>query len=175
MLTSKASSAPASPATPLSSGKAVAKMPSSKLAFTPSPDLHRGQSSVSSAPPTPQSDADSLEIQKRRRASAEAKLRRMCEPKSVSGKLEVEPDVAKQWQDLAGGRDKLIRLMMEADNSKDVTVLSYMLTHCSIISCMYHAGPLLPEARALQEGRGVQEAADERRLLQRIGHVEEGF
>ena len=55
----------------------------------------------------------------KRRASADQKLRRMCLPKAVSGKLEVPDHVALMWNDTAtGGRDKLISLMVDAGNNK---------------------------------------------------------
>ena len=55
---------------------------------------------------------------KKRRAKAEAKLRRMCEPKAVSGKMEVDENISQQWADLTGGRDRLIQMMVDAENDK---------------------------------------------------------
>ena len=66
---------------------------------------------------------------KKRRAKAEAKLRRMCEPKAVSGKMEVDENIATQWADLAGGRDRLIQMMVDAENDKACWGLMHVLQH----------------------------------------------
>ena len=59
-------------------------------------------------------------LAKRQWAAAEAKLRRMCEPKAVSGKVEVDKDVQDQWNDLSGGRKRLIQTMVDADRNKAI-------------------------------------------------------
>ena len=58
------------------------------------------------------SDAGSLS------ASAEAKLRRMCNPKQVSGRVEAPEDMRKMWDDITNGRKKLIQMMVDSENNK---------------------------------------------------------
>ena len=52
-----------------------------------------------------------------------AALRRICSPKQSSGKLEVSPEIYKQWK--AGGtqRKMLLGVLLKCDGDKDLQIL----------------------------------------------------
>ena len=65
-------------------------------------------------------DEDAEERAEAKRYNAcEAKLRRICEPKQQSGKVEADEDLVSQWRKKGHSRTQLVKLMMEADGSKD--------------------------------------------------------
>ena len=51
-------------------------------------------------------------------AALDAKLRRICNPKPLSGKLEVNPEIHKQWA--AGGQQRkvLLQVLIKANGDK---------------------------------------------------------
>ena len=71
------------------------------------------------AHPPPDDDDEDEEAWKKRYNSCEAKLRRICEPKGVSGKLEADSQLVQQWKAKGHTRTQLVKLMMEADGSKE--------------------------------------------------------
>ena len=85
------------------------------------------QASVAEAlPPPDESDDDDDDDDeendagwKKRYNACEAKLRRICEPKGVSGKIEADSQLVKDWQAKGHTRTQLVKLMMEADGVKD--------------------------------------------------------
>ena len=49
-------------------------------------------------------------------AAAEARVRRVCTPKQVSGRMEADEATLRMWQDTTnGGRDQLITMMLDTD------------------------------------------------------------
>ena len=65
-------------------------------------------------------DEDDEEAQERKNyAKCEAKLRRICEPKQHSGKVEADGELVAQWRKKGHSRTQLVKLMMEADGHKD--------------------------------------------------------
>ncbi|CAE7509436.1 unnamed protein product, partial [Symbiodinium necroappetens] len=64
------------------------------------------------------SDAEDDPEYKKLYARMEAKIRRMCTPSSVSGRLAASPDLVKDWKDKGYKRVQLVKLMIEADGNK---------------------------------------------------------
>ena len=50
--------------------------------------------------------------------AAEAKVRRICTPKEVSGKVDADEKTLSQWNDLTVGRNQLIKMMMDVEGNK---------------------------------------------------------
>lgn len=49
----------------------------------------------------------------------DASLRRLCTPKPSSGKLEVSPEVYKQWKQGGSQRKALLDILIKANGNKD--------------------------------------------------------
>ena len=86
----------------------------------PSPTLKQQSLSAKAEKFLQGKDADSEEAELYRKAwnAAEAKVRRICNPKEVSGKVDADQQTVAKWQDTAGGRNELIKMMMDAQGSK---------------------------------------------------------
>ena len=64
------------------------------------------------------SDEDKAETARKAWNAAEAKVRRICCPKEVSGKVEADAGTLALWRDLTGGRDQLIQMMLDCNGKK---------------------------------------------------------
>ena len=64
---------------------------------------------------TEESEEDHLKKYNR----CEAKLRRMCEPKATTGRVDADPQLMEQWRQKGHARTVLVQLMMEAGGDKD--------------------------------------------------------
>ena len=65
------------------------------------------------------SDEEDEDTFKKRYYACEAKLRRICEPKGVSGKVEADGPLVQQWKAKGHTRTQLVKLMMEAEGVKE--------------------------------------------------------
>ena len=65
----------------------------------------------------------------------DAKLRRICEPKAKSGKVDADPALVADWKKKGHTRTQLVKLMIEAHGDKDCAyVLDMCLRVCFVIS-----------------------------------------
>ena len=137
------------PSTPLAATLHDTQRSSQETARAPTPPC-KGEMAVplQAEPPW---DASAKADAKKRRAKAEAKLRRMCEPKAVSGKMEVDENISQQWADLTGGRDRLIQMMVDAENDKACWGLMYLC--CSMNVSLWNLAWRTPSTGRLTSTR----------------------
>ena len=102
---------PSAPSTPTGSQK-----PSKPS--TP-PPVEKPKQAVSPSQVVDSDDEKEYDNYKKHYKRMEAKVRRMCEPKSTSGKIEADSKLVAQWKEKGHSRTQLVKLMMEADGSKD--------------------------------------------------------
>ena len=86
-----------------------------------------------------------LTEEQKRLAKLDQSLRRMCKPKA-SGRLEVSPEVATQWQKGGPARKALLDLLVQCDGDKDRCCNTFLKQYtCTCHWCMYTL-PCLQEA-----------------------------
>ena len=114
---------PSAPSTPTGSQKpSVPSTPTgSQKPSVPStpPPLEKPKQAVSPSQVVDSDDEKEYNNYKKHYNRTEAKIRRMCEPKSTSGKIEADSKLVAQWKEKGHSRTQLVKLMMEADGAKD--------------------------------------------------------
>ncbi len=114
---------PSVPSTPTGSQKpSVPSTPTgSQKPSVPStpPPLEKPKQAVSPSQVVDSDDEKEYNNYKKHYNRMEAKIRRMCEPKSTSGKIEADSKLVAQWKEKGHSRTQLVKLMMEADGAKD--------------------------------------------------------
>ena len=108
----------------------------------------------------------------------DAKLRRMCEPKAKSGKIDAEPALVADWKKKGHTRTQLVKLMIEAQGDKDCICNGHVHNgkHSHVVTYMHVCVGSVPEPQNVFEHKlkAYRKTEQFRKLSTKGGWYSEG-